>query len=68
MLKCGVETCWSSPTRLLLWDCDDRTYSYYIDVSADQNHWTRVVDKSKEATRWVCCQQGWQHRWSLFIV
>jgi len=40
-----------SSVRLLLWDCDDRTYSYYIDVSADQNHWTRVVDKSKEATR-----------------
>ena len=41
----------SSPARLLLWDCDDRTYSYYIDVSTDQNHWTRVVDKSQEATR-----------------
>ena len=35
--------------RLLLWDCDDRTYSYYIEVSNDQKTWAKVVDKSTEA-------------------
>ena len=37
--------------RLLLWDCDERTYSYYIEVSTDQRKWSRVVDKSSEACR-----------------
>merc|ERR1719204_1203845 len=31
--------------RLLLWDCDSRSYSYYIDVSTDHLQWHRVVDK-----------------------
>lgn len=31
--------------RLLLWDIDDRTYSYYIQVSCDNENWTVVVDK-----------------------
>lgn len=35
--------------RLLLWDCDDRTYSYYIEVSNDQRNWVKVVDKSSES-------------------
>uniref|UniRef100_A0A915CMA9 BACK domain-containing protein n=1 Tax=Ditylenchus dipsaci TaxID=166011 RepID=A0A915CMA9_9BILA len=30
--------------RLLLWDCDDRTYSFYIEVSCDQTKWTKIVD------------------------
>ena len=29
--------------RLLLWDIDDRRYSFNIDVSSDFVHWTRVV-------------------------
>ncbi|XP_032235824.1 BTB/POZ domain-containing protein 9 [Nematostella vectensis] len=41
--------------RLLLWDCDDRCYSYYIEVSTDRQHWTKVVDKSNEQCR------AWQH-------
>jgi hypothetical protein len=36
-------------TRLLLWDCDDRTYSYYIEVSNDQRNWVKVIDKSNES-------------------
>ena len=39
------------PYRLLLWDCDDRTYSYYIEVSNDQKSWSKVVDKSSEPCR-----------------
>ncbi|XP_077997835.1 BTB/POZ domain-containing protein 9-like [Glandiceps talaboti] len=37
--------------RLLLWDCDDRSYSYYIEVSCDQHHWYRVAEKSREACK-----------------
>lgn len=33
--------------RLLLWDCDDRHYSYYIDVSCDKTSWFRVADRTK---------------------
>ncbi|ESO03304.1 hypothetical protein HELRODRAFT_80550 [Helobdella robusta] len=41
--------------RLLLWDCDNRSYSYYIEVSNDQQTWTRVVDR----TRIQC--RSWQY-------
>ncbi|XP_034941957.1 BTB/POZ domain-containing protein 9 [Chelonus insularis] len=37
--------------RLLLWDCDDRSYSYYIEVSKNSWHWDRVIDKSNEQCR-----------------
>lgn len=40
-----------SSFRLLLWDCDDRTYKYCIEVSCDQRIWKKVVDKSKETCR-----------------
>ena len=38
-------------TRLLLWDCDARTYSYYVDISTDNQTWSRVADKTKEHCR-----------------
>ncbi|EPY75297.1 BTB (POZ) domain containing 9 [Camelus ferus] len=28
---------------LLLWDCDDRSYSYYVEVSTNQQQWTMIV-------------------------
>ena len=34
--------------RLLLWDCDDRSYSYYIEVSNDQIDWEIVCDRTRE--------------------
>lgn len=37
--------------RLLLWDCDKRSYSYYIEVSGDSFDWELVCDKTKEACR-----------------
>ncbi|XP_053988231.1 BTB/POZ domain-containing protein 9 [Hylaeus volcanicus] len=37
--------------RLLLWDCDDRTYSYYIEVSGNSWNWVLVADKTREACR-----------------
>ncbi|KAK7103537.1 BTB/POZ domain-containing protein 9-like isoform X2 [Littorina saxatilis] len=40
-----------STMRLLLWDCDDRSYSYYVEVSTDQQKWHRVADKSHDACK-----------------
>lgn len=37
--------------RLLLWDCDNRSYSYYIEFSTNQQQWTKVVDRTKLACR-----------------
>lgn len=37
--------------RLLLWDCDDRSYSYYIEVSVNQRDWEVVCDRTREAAR-----------------
>ena len=37
--------------RLLLWDCDDRSYSFYIEVSVNQRDWEVVCDRTREACR-----------------
>lgn len=37
--------------RLLLWDCDDRTYSFYIETSTNRKNWQMVVDKRSEKAR-----------------
>lgn len=37
--------------RLLLWDCDERSYSYYIEVSVNQRDWDVVCDRTREACR-----------------
>lgn len=37
--------------RLLLWDCDDRTYSFYIETSTNRKNWQLVVDKRNEKAR-----------------
>lgn len=37
--------------RLLLWDCDDRTYSFYIESSTNQKDWQIVVDKRNDAAK-----------------
>lgn len=37
--------------RLLLWDCDDRTYSFYIETSTNQKNWDMAVDKRNEQLR-----------------
>lgn len=34
--------------RMLLWDCDNREYSFYIEVSLDQRDWEIVADKRDE--------------------
>ncbi|CAE1248590.1 BTBD9 [Acanthosepion pharaonis] len=40
-----------SSMRILLWDCDERSYSYYVEVSTDQHHWVMVADQRNEACR-----------------
>jgi hypothetical protein len=37
--------------RLLLWDCDNRSYSYYIETSYDNVTWSKLVDKQTVACR-----------------
>ena len=37
--------------RLLLWDCDDRSYSFYIEVSVNQRDWEVVCDRTKDYCR-----------------
>nr|XP_019967302.1 PREDICTED: BTB/POZ domain-containing protein 9-like [Paralichthys olivaceus] len=37
--------------RLLLWDCDERSYSYYVEVSTNQQQWTKVLDRTRVACR-----------------
>lgn len=43
-----------SSMRILLWNCDDRFYSFYIAVSTNQIDWITVVDKTNDECR------GWQ--------
>nr|XP_053640751.1 BTB/POZ domain-containing protein 9-like isoform X1 [Cherax quadricarinatus] len=42
---------WLSSCKLLLWDCDDRSYSYYIEASVNNRDWELIVDKTREACR-----------------
>jgi hypothetical protein len=48
-----VETIHAVDTRL--WDLDERTFRYCIDISIDGKRWTQVADKSRVECR------GWQH-------
>ncbi|KAL3287749.1 hypothetical protein HHI36_002213 [Cryptolaemus montrouzieri] len=40
-----------SSLRLLLWDCDERSYSYYIETSVDVWSWETLVDNTRENCR-----------------
>ncbi|XP_042206116.1 BTB/POZ domain-containing protein 9-like isoform X2 [Homarus americanus] len=42
---------WLSTCKLLLWDCDDRSYSYYIEASVNNRDWELIVDKTRESCR-----------------
>lgn len=43
-----------SSMRLLLWDCDDRRYSFYVEVSTNNRDWITVCDRSRQPC------QSWQ--------
>nr|CAH0111776.1 unnamed protein product [Daphnia galeata] len=44
-----------SSMRLLLWDCDDRRYSFYVEVSTNNRDWITVCDRSRQPC------QSWQN-------
>ncbi|KAL9696135.1 hypothetical protein quinque_015420 [Culex quinquefasciatus] len=46
---------WINSLRLLLWDCDDRSYSFYIETSTNLKQWDMVVDKRNDLLK------SWQH-------
>ena len=37
--------------RILLWDRDNRSYSYYVEVSLDSEVWVTVVDRNQHLCR-----------------
>ncbi|XP_059482268.1 BTB/POZ domain-containing protein 9 [Neocloeon triangulifer] len=37
--------------RFLLWDCDMRAYSYYVEVSVNNTDWSMIADKTREPCR-----------------
>ncbi|XP_055617391.1 BTB/POZ domain-containing protein 9 [Toxorhynchites rutilus septentrionalis] len=46
---------WIGSLRLLLWDCDDRSYSFYIETSTNLKQWEMVVDRRNDLLK------SWQH-------
>lgn len=38
--------CLINHIKMLLWDLDKRLYSYYVEISANQKQWERVIDYS----------------------
>lgn len=36
---------------MLLWDCDKRSYSFYIETSVDRSNWDRIIDFTKYRCR-----------------
>lgn len=40
--------------ELLLWDLDNRSYSYYVEVSTNREQWRRVIDHTRS------CHRSWQ--------
>ncbi|KAK7862456.1 hypothetical protein R5R35_001170 [Gryllus longicercus] len=42
---------WLGSMRLLLWDCDERSYSYYVEVSVNMWDWEVVADRTRESCR-----------------
>ncbi|XP_075233957.1 BTB (POZ) domain containing 9 isoform X3 [Lycorma delicatula] len=54
LLKLGTQAI-VNHIKMLLWDRDLRSYSYYIEVSMDQKDWTRIIDH----TYYYC--RSWQY-------
>ncbi|KAG1654460.1 BTB/POZ domain-containing protein 9 [Nymphon striatum] len=53
LIKLGMQ-CIINHIKMLLWDRDTRSYSYYIEVSMDMKDWVRVIDH----TQYLC--RSWQ--------
>ena len=41
-----------SSMRLLLWDCDDRSYTFDVSVSNDRKNWKLVVRRDELSRSW----------------
>lgn len=54
LIKLGTQSI-INYVKMLLWDRDLRSYSYYIEVSIDQKDWVRVIDHSEYFCR------SWQY-------
>lgn len=54
LIRLGTQ-CIINYMRMLLWDKDHRSYSYYIEVSIDSKDWVRVIDHSQ----YLC--RSWQY-------
>lgn len=56
--------------RILLWDCDGRSYSFYVEVSNNMQKWTMVIDKTKEMCRSVILYTVLvlKHHSSMFLI
>ncbi|XP_034247809.1 BTB/POZ domain-containing protein 9 [Thrips palmi] len=37
--------------RLLLWDCDDRSYGFYVETTINFRDWELTIDKTRESCR-----------------
>ncbi|XP_045185511.2 BTB/POZ domain-containing protein 9-like [Mercenaria mercenaria] len=37
--------------RILLWDCDDRSYCFYIEASVDNTNWKMICDKRNSPSK-----------------
>lgn len=42
---------WLSTMRILLWDIDERLYSFYVETSTNRRTWDMAVDKRNEQLR-----------------
>ena len=38
--------------RLLLWDCDDRSYTFDVSVSNDRKNWKLIVRRDELSRSW----------------
>ncbi|RWS25194.1 BTB/POZ domain-containing protein 9-like protein [Leptotrombidium deliense] len=54
LIKLGMQSI-INHIRMLLWDRDQRSYSYHIEVSMDQKDWVKVIDHSQ----YLC--RSWQY-------
>ncbi|KAL7306296.1 hypothetical protein TKK_0001726 [Trichogramma kaykai] len=54
LIKLGNQ-CIINHMKMLLWDRDERSYSYYIEVSMDEKDWVKVIDHSQYFCR------SWQY-------
>lgn len=53
--------------RMLLWDCDDRNYSYYIETSVNDCRWDLAIDRTREACRYINSNRSYMYFFYTFL-